>query len=311
MNQKHSKSKDGLPNPRGRNRLLNVIYFVDSNKTHSFKIKLKNAYWILGSLTILLCWSLASSYLLIEDIRKNNIKNKQTRNLLSTIFEYQSHYDHVYEKAYPNHSNTAIAESKTDSSTNSIIKKTDNLKQIAQKKVNKEPIKVSKKVTSMSAKELINKKTTKATLSIKKAVKQQKTRQKELASANKEYPVVIDTIKSNLSKNNLLVKFFIRNTNRPNRQAGYVWSVASFQDSKGNITKIAAPNYVKIDNKEYRKDLKQGYRFSIRYYKVHNFKFAAPPNTEGKFISARIHLANGKKNIASYDVKIDQQATNK
>ncbi|MFW7382013.1 MAG: hypothetical protein ACOH5I_24620 [Oligoflexus sp.] len=99
-----------------RARFLNVIYFIDSNRTHTFQLKLKWSLAIAATVASLILWSFMSTFLLIHESRESTSKSQRIRGLLATIFNYQTRYDHVYERSYPEEANQDdIAEAASES----------------------------------------------------------------------------------------------------------------------------------------------------------------------------------------------------
>ena len=118
------KSRKGDPRDRvtikprsPRKRLLNIIYFIDSKRTRTLQISLKTAGLSVGILAVMIVWSLVASGLLVNELLVNNHLRDHTRRLLSNIFNYQTRYDNVYERAYPDQSagNAEIANNEKDS----------------------------------------------------------------------------------------------------------------------------------------------------------------------------------------------------
>lgn len=85
---------------RERQRFINIIYFIDSNRTRFFKVPLMTAYWAAGLAIFLVLWSCFGTGLLIRESWLAREGSGKTRLLLDALFQYQTRYDEVYEKAY-------------------------------------------------------------------------------------------------------------------------------------------------------------------------------------------------------------------
>lgn len=87
-----------------RTKFLNVIYFVDSQRTHAFKISISSSILAIMSLSLIVCWSIICTALLINQAINSQQKSEKIQSLLSTIFSYETKHDLVYEKTYPKRS---------------------------------------------------------------------------------------------------------------------------------------------------------------------------------------------------------------
>ncbi len=87
-----------------RTKFLNVIYFVDSQRTHAFKISISSSILAIMSISLIVCWSIISTALLINQAIDSQQKSEKIQSLLSTIFSYETKHDLVYEKTYPKRS---------------------------------------------------------------------------------------------------------------------------------------------------------------------------------------------------------------
>ncbi|MBI2602659.1 MAG: hypothetical protein HYW48_06360 [Deltaproteobacteria bacterium] len=107
-----SLKKSGGKAEKNKIRFLNIIYFVDDSKTHSFKISLKWLNMVLVFTGFIFLWSLFATFALLGTFNSYNVTLDKLKFSLETIFEYQSKYDSVYELAYPSDkgSDTQLAE---------------------------------------------------------------------------------------------------------------------------------------------------------------------------------------------------------
>lgn len=87
--------------PNARKRKLNLIYFVDSARTKSLSIPLGRLKVLIACQLFLLAWSVGSIGAIVWLLRGKIELRTQLEDSLTTIFEYESRYDRVYDIAYP------------------------------------------------------------------------------------------------------------------------------------------------------------------------------------------------------------------
>ena len=263
-----------------RQRFLNIIYFIDSNKTKTFKFSLNASYGIVGALIFTVLWSLVSTVLLFDSYSHSNSQSERVRSLLSTIFNYQTRYDQVYEKTYTK----------------------DSIPQRLAKYENKEKEEAKKKA-EMVANKPVAAKVEKIALAAKatpiiEAVKPDEVKAKPKVAQNGliatvPKPESTDPIKMNrfkLSKqgNKLKLNLAIKNLVRPEKANGFVVGYARFIGLDGKTTIVSSPPGFKEGQKIKRLDLPRSHRFSIRYYTKKSLLFDLPDKKGGTFESIKI-----------------------
>ena len=243
--------------PGNRRSHLNVIFFIDSNRTHSLKIPIKTCYWIAGALAFTLIWSITSGFLLSGMLSSSQERNERINSLLSTIFDYQTRYDAVYETAYPRETlvsdDADIPDGKPDAGTTTAG--VSPAKQPA-----KQPVAVGQPPVSEK--------------------KAPRSRAVELNPGTRNKPalkvVKVEEIRVKNSGSGLVVAFSLRNHSSPERVEGYVWGVAGWQGADGNKVRIAAPPTIRLNDAGKPVAPKKASYFRIRYYKSHVLEFKAP-----------------------------------
>ena len=179
-----------------RKRYLNVIYFIDSNRTRTLKFSIGASYMTVGSLAAAVVWALISTSLLIHDRFVISDLKGHTRSLLELVFNYQTRYDEVYEKAYPA-APTATLTDETIPAPNET--------------------KLAEKVVMLAEKDKI--------LAIANP------KDKAVSQGSKDPPISIDNFSTQFTNKNLLIKLSLKNLNSPHKTSGAVTAKATFVGS--------------------------------------------------------------------------------
>ncbi|MFK7871840.1 MAG: hypothetical protein AB8C84_01535 [Oligoflexales bacterium] len=93
-----------------KNKELNIIYFIDSARTRSFKLPLSRIALMLLLSIMTIIWTVFSTFANIsawEYVQRQNIRLKDA---MAVVFDYQMKYERVYEWAYPESLNPHINE---------------------------------------------------------------------------------------------------------------------------------------------------------------------------------------------------------
>lgn len=283
-------------NPKSnRQRFLNVIYFVDSNRTQTFKFSLGMSYAILGALITTILWSLISTVLLINSYSHTSNQSDKIRSLLSTIFNYQTRYDGVYEKSYP---------------SGDMPKK---LPELDDYKTKGQPIADSKSKTN-ETEETVSL-AAKASKPTPKAVPKAEVKPEAKTNPNQPTRTHPDKTEGNYIKinrynlqkrrNGVNLTVSIRNMIRPERATGYIVGYARFISLDGKTHIISSPGGFTEDQTIKRLDLPRSHRFSIKYYTKKSLVFNLPNKMGGTFESIKIfvHRNPSEKLEFMYNVK--------
>ena len=219
-----------------------------------------------------LIWSVLSSYLLFQSYQTDFSNSTRINNLLSTIFEYQTRYDRVYEKAYPQKQaspNTEVAEIDVPKET--------------------KDIELRETIESQNTDLNTNEKPTTAETAANTA-----TPKKPETS---DFPIKIENMTAQKVGTVLEIRFALRNKHSPQKTSGYVAGIAKIEDKDGKITYLSAPASVGIDQHGEPIRIRSAHSFSIRYYKAKMLKFDVPPNITGQFkeITIIVDDRNGRR----------------
>ncbi|MDD9952154.1 MAG: hypothetical protein OXT67_11385 [Zetaproteobacteria bacterium] len=87
--------------PNKTKKILNIIYFVDASRTRTIRIPTGVFSALTMIATGLIVWAFVSFFFIGQHVKSERELSQKLRAAMDTIFEYQSRYDGVYEKAYP------------------------------------------------------------------------------------------------------------------------------------------------------------------------------------------------------------------
>ncbi len=305
MKQRKGDPRDRVTiKPRSpRKRLLNVIYFIDSKRTRTLQISLKTAGLSVGVLAVMLIWSLVASGLLVNELLVNNSLREHTRKLLTNIFNYQTRYDNVYERAYPDQtSSTSLATNEKTNKDSDTIKVEETSKpETAEEAQEDELNEDSDNVLALSAKDSIEAPTKQNVIS--------KSTEKEKNSGAP--PIAIENFSSALNDQLLTVRFSLKNLEKKKKTTGTVNARALYIDENRKIRFIRMriendTNEANSDNDSPSSDQ----HFNIRYYKNKVFHFDKPSDAAGAFTEVIIAIEDELGRMKEFTYKINTTSIN-
>ncbi|MBC7658605.1 MAG: hypothetical protein H7249_02765 [Chitinophagaceae bacterium] len=212
MNNPNEKTE--VKKRRERKRFLNVIYFIDSNRTRTLKFSIGTSYVTVGLLCAAVIWSIISTSLLIRDHFILEGMRGHTTSLLETVFNYQTRYDEVYEKAYPVNDTSLLTAEKEKPKTEAkpTVSDSNALAQQAESPTPKE-----------------------------KAISQ--------ARASTEPPLAINNFSTIINDKNLLVRLSLKNLSTTSKVSGSVRAKAKFVDAENKTLVLESrPSRTREDN---------------------------------------------------------------
>lgn len=302
MTQKNLDAKDkaGIRPRSERKRYLNVIYFIDSNRTRTLKFSIRTSYLTVGTLGLLVTWSLVASLLLVREHGLNTELRSRSRSLLSVIFNYQTRYDQVYEKAYPNDTAPVPV---TPGGTDAAPSLTAQAEEEGDEDDGKTSHPNSAKAAAVAA--LAARTPTLGALANDNSVSQPK--EKIIATAigrlpTGEPPIAVENFSSALHDETLTVRFSLKNTNKGNKATGMVTAQARFfENGKEGIwlatQNEGAENMIDTGDQD---DPSSDQHFNIRYYKNKVFHFATPTKRNGLFTAVKIQVKDEQGRIKEF-----------
>ncbi|RYZ55859.1 MAG: hypothetical protein EOP07_13445 [Proteobacteria bacterium] len=260
MNNDHQKPKTEVKKRQERKRYLNVIYFIDSKRTRTLKFSIGKSYFTVGLVSAALIWSIVSATLLVRDRFVIAGMETHTQSLLATVFNYQTRYDEVYEKAYPDNDSSFLANSVAE-------EKAEDAKAAAAAP--------APGAMSLSAKALPAPTPKEKVVSAPAAA----------ATPSTEPPLSIDNFSPSINDKTLLIRLSLKNLSSPNKTSGSVRALAKFVD-KDNKT-YSLESHPRATGDETGNDE----HFNIRYFKNKAFYFETPKGvTSGKFLEVTVTI---------------------
>ena len=302
--------ESSYPSSGDRTRYLNIVYFIESARSHTIRINLAHARWAAGASILVFTWAVGSIFWITALRFQITAARNRLETSLTTIFDYQIKNDKVFDLAYPpDATNGYYSESAQLASNNPLVEKT----------VAKDPVEGAavKKPDPAHDKPLV-KSQTKALLndtekSLEKPAPQTSAQPSVAAEASHEtLERLIEISNAKISKtgSKYSLVFDINNLSKKKAE-GYIWTVASFASENGQTTLSAAPEQTKIDGTTGDiVSIKSAYRFSIQRYKNKVFDFKTPAGKNWKLSALKIHFSDvvGTAKDA-VEIPVDQVAT--
>lgn len=316
--------------PETRNRILNVLYFVDANKTKSFKMSLRTVYAFVATLGILLVWSFVSTLLLYQEAQVADYRQERITDLLSTIFSYQQRYDAIYERSYPTAPKTVAGtldkiskEAEAFGTAEPLQKALAGQQAIkAQKPVAKKeaPAKNDLRALNPTSPPASAQASAQASAepgnANQKSAEPSNAKQKSAALAQlkkadaapkveQPFAAVLEAIAVTAKdQKSVDLGFSIRNNMKPKRAIGYVFARATFEQNGAKIVKTApaGPNFSKV-NKPIRA---RGYKFSIRSFTRKNITLNYPIGGDAKLVELELLMWSKTKREKVYPIEISK-----
>jgi hypothetical protein len=283
-----------------RAKELNVIYFLDSNKTKSFKITMVQLRFAIAGVVIVGLWSASSFSFLTYQVSKNNRLERRLETAMDHVFEYQTRFESVYEKAYPAdkyHPTTAAGQSAFPGS--GVVRSGDD--------TGSEGVDDSipdDSVAAASASGQAEK--TKATVEQTKSVRQGATASAPTPASGTQ-SVRIDSPNMLNEQGQLSFRFSLKNADPTSKAEGVLFGIARFESPDGSITYVGAPANVRPDSNGLAQSPHEGFRFGIKFHKPKKLTFAPPPSKQGTFTEVRIYLQKTKGGDFDSVYQVDEQ----
>jgi hypothetical protein len=276
-----------------RERHLNIVYFVDSAKSHSIRLHLGLARWILAATIVVMMWAVMSIFWIFE--LGTNLE--QTRGHLSLVlhrlFDYQVKYEKIFEEAYPD---SAVPMVSGKTSTTAAAKVAGEAAQqggkasvvVTEASPSTELVKTDSLPTELASKEKDGE--------TAQGASQASAGPDTAAAASVTKVIQIANPSLTASDGQMLLMFDMTNMDPKRKADGYVWATANLVMADGTIKHIAAPSHTKI-NKDGNVDAYNStYKFSIQRFKRKDFTFSVPNDETWKITDLSIGMvdASGK-----------------
>lgn len=261
-----------------RERHLNIVYFIDSSRTHSIRVNLSHARWLLAGAIGLTLWSVLSLAWILSLDHVLKTTRDHLSSALSSVFDYQVKYDKIFDSAYPDAALQGYYAEGSHLPANNPTTADD---RVAEKIANDNN--PGKEVTSgsqpaLSAAGQAKDGTVTASANQASAAKQADP---AAAATDKTDPKAgtLDIRKSVLSKaqdNKLNLVFDMINRESKNKAEGYVWAVVGIKLADGTTKNLVAPPTARLNSSGVVENPSSAYRFSIQRFKRKDFSFTTP-----------------------------------
>ena len=222
-----------------RNHMVNIAYFVGTNRTRFVRIKLRYLRGLLAVALLLVSWSVISSLIIYSfwgDIRQLNVALQESR---AAIFVFQSRYDGIYETAYD----------VTKPSADEVIEHTKPVKEHSPPATKVVAIEPEIKPMPLPVRKILP--------------------IPERLTTSKGWQVVVRRPLFNVAGNEFSLQFRIVNTTKTGKRlTGHVWAQAKVRTAGGQLLTLNAPQDLLIDDKGNPRDLAKTRPYRIRRRKL-------------------------------------------
>ena len=266
---------------------LNIIYYFDSQKTKSFRVSVPVAILGLTTLVGLFIWVIVSPFLIIEANQAMRKKDQKISRLLTSIFDYQTRYEGVFEKAYPPSQEYPLSSSNSEES-------------LVQDKSSSDGLDV-KATASTKSEQTINDQEKEQAPMDKPSPESQAVKAE---IPREEFAVHIEKPKARLYGDTLEVDLSLKNLANPKKTGGWIAGVATFELENGDKKLIATPEGNQLSTAGRPENLKHTISFSIRYYKAKRLIFKKP-SSPGKFVKLEIYAGKGRDIEKTFSFPLD------
>jgi hypothetical protein len=248
----------------------------------------------------ILVWALTGSGF-VYYLARENIKYRADYKLaMAAIFDYQSRYDGVYEKAYPAGRQVRTTAENSGVKKSSLAVDESELGDADFSVGRSEPAKGSAKVAQAEK----SKSPVIPTLALSPALAPAPALTPSVLPVISDAKVadaipgtsewMLDLEKPSIEKKGkgFDLNFALRNRQRDQKADGYVWAIATVIRESGETVHFPAPVNLPIDNQGNATDGRRAHKFSIRHYIVKKFNFETPKGVSGILTNIDIGLMN-------------------
>ena len=280
-----------------RERHLNIVYFIDSSRTHSIRVNLMHARWLLAGAIGLSIWSFLSLAWIVSLGHVLNTTRSHLSSALSSIFDYQVKYDKIFDVAYPDAAQQGYYAEGSHLPANNPITPDDRAAEkaisdsltskdsvMANPSLQNPPITVTKDIAATEAANAANAK------SSANAVAAKYSDPTSMSDASEVKTGALDIRNSSLTKSSdkLNLEFDMINRESKHKAEGYVWAIIGLKLADGSIKNIVAPTTARLNGNGVVERPTSTYRFSIQRYKKKDFSFSAPASEGWSIASVKI-----------------------
>ncbi len=272
-----------------RQRELNVIYFVDANKTRSLRIKIASAQFLVIAGAVAAVWTILASGLLFSSMRQVSQLESKLTHSMSVIFDYQVRFEEVYEKAYPN-APARDPNAKGEEAVVAAERRTPGtviVKSVASDAGRPgDPVTVTQEAAK--APQVVQEPKAPIALAAKSAPGVAPLAGTSTVAAPPGRSIDIEEPKISQAGAEVKVRFALRNNQSPQKAEGFVFGIAKIENQAGRVFYLESPEGIQVDNLGQAKRPTAGFAYSIRYYKAKTMNFQLPPDTQGRVVEVSV-----------------------
>jgi hypothetical protein len=293
-------SADNTDKTKPRKQFLNIVYFVESSRTRTLKIPMGRVHVLLFCALVLVGWSVASTAiisLLVNDRAELFGNLKQT---MQTVFEFESLYDGVYERAYPSGklqtTKTVAGGSNQNSPANRSVQSANTKPAISSSETSSKHVVNDTKQDEVAKQERPKQTVAEVTVSAAPLADPAGGKNVEVTVSN---PVVKTT------DDRLNLTFDLTNKNGSEKSEGYIWATAEFKAESGEVHILKAPLSISANSKGEITDHRRASFFAIRRFKRNEFSFDLMKGITGTVVGVKIGISDKPgANRMIYDVPL-------
>jgi hypothetical protein len=285
-----------------RAKELNIIYFLDSNRTNSFKISFGQLRWIVLGLVVASLWALFSVGFVAYQYSRNSEIEVRLESAIARLFEYQTRFENVYEKAYP-----------TDLPSNSV----ESGEQVASQTIERGTGKQLSRPSNATATALTTANTpSQANMASNTANPgtnqgadriEMSAKTSNLIASESSSSVKIENLMLQFEQGGLAARFSLRNTDSSTKAEGVLLGVAKFEAVDGTVSYIGSPLGVRPDSKGIAQSPHEGFRFGIKFHKPKKLSFALPAGQQGRFTEVKLFVSGTKRGDFDASFMVDEK----
>lgn len=272
-------------------RRLNIIYFIDSAKTRSMTISLGKFKLIISLIFLVLVWFFASFFVIGWLGREQIALVARLKASLTTIFEYQSRFDNVYEAAYP--PATPRDEVSFDPAPAGLRAEDYLERQAAESPGASTPggelpqAAVPPPAPPPQAEVPSSSPAGPEVAAASDALKDS-SETKSTTAPPGDLTVTVDNATLERGSNFVSLHFELANRSTHLRAEGYIWAVAEFIGEDGQKIFLGAPRHLKLNAGGDPSNPAKATYFGIKRFKKQSFNFPIPKGRPGTFTAVRI-----------------------
>lgn len=275
-----------------RERHLNVVYFIDSSRTHSIRINLVYARWLLAGAVGLTLWSLLSLAWIVSLGSVLKTTRDQLSSALGSVFDYQVKYDKVFDKAYPDAALQGYYAEGSHLPANNPLTPEERVAEKAPSDASPSKETVAAQAVTKDAASAIAAVPAAAPVTPANTA-MTKTSDTTATSSDKQDGKFgsLDIQKATLAKasdGKLNLAFDMTNRETKNKAEGYVWAIMSLHLADGTTKNLVAPPTARLNSAGVVENPMSAYRFSIQRYKKKDFSFSTPAGDGWSVASIKI-----------------------